>query len=618
MVRYLTATDTIYTRWAHSFDSYGSDPSSKTVTFLWEASDIWTKSTPDELVAEVRAFQALRSPNLPFPVDIYPDLKPPSTWGFSGEAIQLALRAKLHHGRGLLRLGSGDAPAGSGKFIVRGGRMVVEFARVTAVTVHLDDTFAPADADEIAGDLCALCALAFEHFGQLGPAGLLAASYLPDSVLLSNPNAVGALAGAMAASRQLLGALDLAETLDEADDPRGREASLLLLLVLLAQSQSLSPREVRAYRETLQQRIARRERRKEAEPEARESMNLAQFEKATGEPETAMALYRKVIELDPAYANRAHYWRERGGAAFLSAQRLDFAARIDVDAPSATDLWAEAVNSYERTVAFNDLARDRALLGDALLYSGRYADALAAFAEFNAGAQDDEPRDDEWKLKEIVLQHIVDDLGIPRQDRRPYAGERGGDSSDATELEDALRLDALGGLPWFNLGASRIASDDRLGAAVAFLAAALIMERDPQAWARAFIWFFDQGELTLLPPLLTTGERLTGGRWCPRSATAYASRRTPSRRRLSSSPSTISLTCCPVISGEPKCGCCAKMGRSKHSLLQATWLGHCTRWRRPSCPDLRSAAMIRAPAEAARNTRNATGRPDEFPHPGRC
>ncbi len=516
MVRYLTATDTIYTRWAHSFDPYGSDPNSKTVTFRWEASDAWSESTSDELVAEVRAFLALRSPNLPFPVEVYPDVEPATGWGFSDEEIKLALRSRLDRGRGLLQLGSGEAPPGAGKLIVRADRMVVEFARVAAVTVHLDNTFTPANADRIAGDLLALCALAFEHFGQLGPAGLLAASYLPGSVLLNNLDAVGALAGAMTASHQLLDALDLAEELDEADDHASHDAGLLFLLVLLNQSRALNQRERSAYRDTLQQRVARRQRRGDAEAKARELMNLAQYEKAFGEPETAMDLYRKVIELDSAYADRAHYWRERGGAAFLVAQRADFATRIDEEALPATDLWREAVVSYQRAVTFDDEVRDLALLGDALLYSGRYADALAAFVDFNSNVENPQPRDDEWRLKELVLRHIVEDLGISNQDRQPYAGERGGDSRDATALEDALHLDALGGLPWFNLSASRLANNDKLGAAVASLAAALIMERDPEAWARAFVWFFDQGELGLLPLLLTTGERLSRGEMVPK------------------------------------------------------------------------------------------------------
>lgn len=240
MVRYVSANKTIYTRWSHSLDTYGKNADWKTTTFRWTEEDSWTSTRADELVAEASAFLELRSSHVRFPLTVHADLEPARGWDVEADEIALALGQQIAPRAELLRLGSGEAPA-AGKLIVRPDRLAVEFARVTAVTAHLDKGFVPESASQIAHDLLAQTALAFEHFGQLRAAGLLASTYLPGSVLLQNEEGVFALQSAMTESRQIAEALALAEELDGGEyDEESRSLSLLFMLVALHHAATLS------------------------------------------------------------------------------------------------------------------------------------------------------------------------------------------------------------------------------------------------------------------------------------------------------------------------------------------------------------------------------------------
>lgn len=317
MVRYVASTGTVYTRWAHSLDTYGKDADWKTATFRWEEEDAWSDSRPAELVAEARAFLELRSSSVSFPIGVHGDLQPPGSWGFGADEIRLALMRQIVPRADLLRLEPGDARPGAGILVVRDDRLAVELARVTAATAHLDERFQPEGPDRIARDLLALCALAFERFGQLRAAGLLAMAYLPGSSVLDHEAGVLALQSAMAASRQVTESLPLAEALDQGDEA-SRALGQMFLLVTLHHSATLSDFERQAYRDVMKRRIARRG---ESTDAARETMNLAQFELVSGNPGEAVQLHERVIELDPSYEQRPHYKRERAGALSSSQSR---------------------------------------------------------------------------------------------------------------------------------------------------------------------------------------------------------------------------------------------------------------------------------------------------------
>jgi len=512
MVRYLAANNTIYTRWSHSLDTYGKKADWKTTTFRWAGEDAWTDTRADELVAEARAFLELRSSHVRFPLIVHADLEPAAGWDVEADEIALALGQQIAPRAELLRLGSGEAPAGAGKLIVRPDRLAVEFARVAAVTAHLDKGFEPESANQIAHDLLAQTALAFEHFGQLRAAGLLASTYLPGSALMQNEEGVFALQSAMTESRQISEALALAEELDEGKgDEDSRSLSLLFMLVALHHAATLSGFEARMYRDVMKRRIARRG---ETTDAAQETMNLAQFELVSGDPDDSVALHEQVLELDPSYDGRVHFRRARADALFRAAEKVESEPRgLPGDPEPPNETWVKVVEAYESLEEISDQPRDKALLADALMFAGHYHAALDVLMVFNQENSDPQPMDQEWVLKEIVLSEIVNELGITSQERHAVVLEPAPTETD--ELIDLLNQDALSPMVWWNLAVSRW-EDGRLSdAAVPFLAAALITAWDANAWAHAGLGFLDGERVDLFGLVLVTGVRMSAGNMVP-------------------------------------------------------------------------------------------------------
>lgn len=504
MVRYVDEEEALYTKWFHSYDSYGTKPDARSLTFRWATEDRWTDARPAELAAEARAFLALRSAALLLPMGFDLDIVTSDAWGLTPAEISIALRAAAEVRRDVVRMEAGEPTPGGGRLVVRPNRLAVELATVTSATLHIDERYAPGPlAETLARDVLALGALAFEHVGQGGVAGRMAWSFLAGSSLLFDEAAVFALAAAMSNARMVREALELSEALDT---PTPSNTSVWFTTPALAHARSLSPDEVEHYRRTLRARIERREAAGELIEAAREYHNLANHHRNRAEPVEAVELYERARKRDPEYEQRQHFWEEYAGVLF-GAHRYD-----------------DAVTAYERALDLGADSWSAALRADALLFTGRYADALEAFAVVNS-TRGDEGRDAEWELKARVLHEIVEVRGIDRQARRSQEAERlAGTVAEEPQpgleqareiLGRALEFDALSPLAWVNLGFAAAQTGEEEAAGTAFLAAAALAEWDAPAWACAFMYAALTPDPELARAILVTGRRLSSGNMVP-------------------------------------------------------------------------------------------------------
>lgn len=317
--------------------------------------------------------------------------------------------------------------------------IIADLGGVTTATLHVSGSYdAGAAGERLAVDSLAMLALAFEHVGQSDLAARLAATFLGESSVITTPEVAFALSSAMARARRVTDALRLSEQLDQREDIDARDESVLFTLPALFHGGMLARHELELFRETLRDRIRRLDQGEHARA-ARECVNLANHFRRYAEPRAAVRLYAMAARLDPEYRRREHYWRELGGVLFGSHH------------------YVFAAEAYRRAL---DLGADhfvRSLRADALMRAGQYTEALSLFIEFNrlgiveAG---------EWRLKEMLLNVLVDGLGLGKQTRRPEeANELAGRAAKATTPEEAdgglsvaRNADALSGLVWFNLG----------------------------------------------------------------------------------------------------------------------------------------------------------------------
>lgn len=152
--------------------------------------------------------------------------------------------------------------------------------------------------------------------------------------------------------------------------------------------------------------------------------------------------------------------------------------------------YRAAAKLYARALDLGEGKMTRALFGDALMFSGNYLDAIS---EFDAYIASDMEPESEFVLKAWGLKGLRRLLKCDRQMRqRTAAIELATPTPQVPEvdfggkLEQALNLDALCGIAWFNLGVCFVHQGKSEDALIAFLWAALVQRKNAEAWANAF------------------------------------------------------------------------------------------------------------------------------------
>jgi tetratricopeptide (TPR) repeat protein len=516
MVRYHAPTQHLFTRWFHQYDPYYGRGGEKTLAFRWSEDDRWTDARAEQLVAEVRAFRELQSAVVSLPVDLYLDQPEGVVFGINPLELAFSLSEATAARPDVLRFRDGNAPSGVARIEVHGDRIVANLAEVGTATLHLTHEYGPdMGAETLAADALVVLALAFAHVGQADLAARLAETYVPGCSVIEAEEAAIGLSAAMGRARRVREALHLADLLDGSDEEARRDVSFIFTLPALAHGDSLSAAERSDHRATLQRRIDRRLDTGLSIEASREYVNLGNAYRRTGEAAQAVELYRSALDCDPEYGNRAHYWYELGGVLFGNEEYL------------------ESADAYARAIALgaDDLAI--ALQGDASLFAGRYAEALALFAEFNElqsrhGA--------EYRLKESIAREIVEGLGIAQQERDPDAAQelqealsdrRPEEELDA--LREALALDALDPDAWLNLArGAMVVGDPRCVMLMA--TAAVLREGDLDVWAMAIALAFGSNDEAFLADMVANGAFRCGARLRSHLARLFRDFNPPSER----------------------------------------------------------------------------------------
>ncbi|HJZ36873.1 MAG TPA: tetratricopeptide repeat protein, partial [Solirubrobacterales bacterium] len=378
-------------------------------------------------------------------------------------------------------------------------QIAVNIAKATGATLHLSGDYDAGELGEnVADDALLMAAPAFANVGQFGIASRLIAEIGPRSHLLADPAIAASLQAIMGAARRVRESLELADALDRSADPGIRETSIFFTLPALRHSASLTVPEKELQKKTLRRRIVRRRQAGDGPGEAREKVNLANLHRGRGEGEKAIRLYREAAEADPDYLERAYYWRELGGVLWMGRR------------------YGEAAEAYEKAISLGAPPITGALHADSVLFTGRYRQALEELEKFNAEHPDLAA---EYRLKEIALRVIVEQMGIETQERDTDGAVRaspdvGNGASPEQVIEGSLtqlRLDALWPSAWYNVGIAEGRRGDGRAALKAFLAATTMMPGfDLEPWSHAAFWAWRLGEADLLRDILATARRLAG------------------------------------------------------------------------------------------------------------
>jgi|GEM_PF-1343129 len=507
MIRYHAVGGRLFARWFHAYTGPEPGPEQQSLLFRWHETDEWTAESPAGAAREARAFVALRQASLELPVSFEIE-SDEVVLGLSAPEIRIAIGHAARRAADLIDLDGSAEPLG--RFFATADRVGAHLSGVSGATFTPGEDYDPGSGGErLAADVLVAAGLAFWRIGQADVASRLAALFLHEAQELRSPDVIMSFMTAMVQARRVTEALRTWDRLDALGDDHSRTAGFFFSFVATRLSRSLAPEEAAAFVDTTMRAIGRRL--DEGKPEEAGSpyYNLALHHAARAEPEEALRCYEGAAEYDGRYLGRAYYWREKAGILFILRR------------------YEESAEAYDRAVQLGSDHFTLALHADALLFAGRYRLARETLAQFVANWAMPEPGA-EWALKAILVDEILDRFGLDEQERDTdgaggLAGRLAEEAPDDPILgkrlcEDALRLDALSPLPWFNMGRADLDLGNARAAGFDYLAAALLREDDPEAWVNAFTLLWQEDVTGLLPLIFVTADRFTDGRFMPRLA----------------------------------------------------------------------------------------------------
>ena len=468
IVGYHGPTETLFARWFHSFDPHYGGHHEKGVTFVLDPTrDLWNDSTPARLASEVRAFRRWRSAKLTLPVTFSIESEG-MLHGVLASEVLLRLRVLADGAVDIIRLG----PEPSTKHpVIRlsDEQITVDFQGVASATSHRTGYNLEAARTRYPFDILVTVALAFAQIGQVNAAARLIRAFGPESSLIDAPEIVFRAVGWFVQSHRVLDALRMAEKIRSRDDLEEPVAQIIFSAAL-AQASAMSSEEIEDVRRYLGE-LAQRADEEGDPPEASVAhYNLGNWLKANELWNEAIVHYWRASEWDPAYLTRSYFLREFAGVLF-------------------------EMGHFQHSSDFYQCARESGedvepLLADALMHGGKYRKAVEMFEAHFERKTDPAPW---WRLKSWALRGAMTLVGVDEQVR---------DAEAATEIaaampsalkdedverysEQALGLDLLCPLAWFNIGVLASKRGDQEGALGAFVLAGLLEPSDTEAWCNS-------------------------------------------------------------------------------------------------------------------------------------
>jgi tetratricopeptide (TPR) repeat protein len=468
LVLFRAADRQLRAQWFHALDRDFPQEQAE-VTFRLDDGNDWAETTPAQLDAEVGAFRFFRAPGIPLPLRFALEAPDAEVLGEPSAEILRSVRAAAAETPGLVSFGESMHGA---HVLVSGSETTVRLGAVASFSWPTD--IETSDPRAFAYDVLLGCALALGQVGQVDLAARLAHRYAGRSALIADGQIVVDVADILVRAHRPTEALDIVDELED-DHPQRGGMSLYLMLTALRLSSLQSPHEIERYQVFLRRQIERGEESGDPHRLAIGHYNLANQFRSRSKRRAAFHHYRLALRAWPNYGDFEYFNREIAGVLYHSGR------------------YQLAAEHYARALEIGSDWPLKGVLGDALMFSGRYREALARFTEATDEGEDGYG---EWRLKRWLLENLFENWGADDQVRQTSAASALVEEAQASlsgveareAFHEALRLDWLSGFAWFNLGvAEEREIGDHEAALFAFIACGLCQPGDTEAWINAIV-----------------------------------------------------------------------------------------------------------------------------------
>ena len=467
LVSYHSGSQRLYWRWFYFLDPYHGGFGKKWVRVSFAKADLWGPQTPATIETDLRLRRLAEAGPLVLPVTVSLTVSGSSAVGSTPDVHIAAFRRLIRRHPTLVEWSAPTADGDGGPCIsvfVDSEKAWAVLCRRFIATLHLRN--ATIQPRLFAYDLLLVIAMVCSAAGQdlLGiRLALIAAAH---SSLVSDPDCFFRVAALLARNHRVVEALDLAETIGKREGLRWAADSLQVQAMLQV---PLSDGEQDFLRQYLERRIEWAAAGGDSDV-AVAHYNLANYLRARAAYREALSHYLSARKYDRRYLRRDYFCQEVAGVLFEN-RRYSLSARL-----------------YKAVLAAGRSPEVKPLLADALMFSGRYAEARR---HLRGHCRIRRLVDPEWILKEWVLGEFVNQFKLKRQHRQSLAAMdlasdlRKWGTRHESLMNRIVRLDALCGLAWFNYGTALLQRNKRTKAGLTFTVTAVVQRWDLAAWGNA-------------------------------------------------------------------------------------------------------------------------------------
>jgi tetratricopeptide (TPR) repeat protein len=497
VVRYHAPTESIYAKWFHQFDPYYDHAGDTHLTFNWSKGDKWTEASPARFASEAERAIKAKSANYRPPIPVRLKIESSTVRGTTRTDLALAVEEAVAKHPELLLLVDDDSAML--QLAISNEMIKASFAGISTSTIHFEDEDdEPVRAEwEIAADLLVAGALSLARVGHSDLAARVAVANADGSLLVAIPPLSMELAMALARTRRIYDAIDLAEQLSKAEDNASQEGAFAFVFSVVEFPAKLDNGEVDRISGFLTNWY---------------DATIAQDE---GQPGALAALHGTLMSKVDRPAEAAKWFSKALAANDDLNGDSDFLAR-HAGVLCLSGSFSESVDTYAKAIAEADgdvphLAARRA---DALVFAGKYEEALV---EFEAIETNDTELSAWIYVKKRALSFITSWCDVAEQARdiaraTQLAAELKDDSLSEEEsdelMEEVLEADAISGLGWFNYGVDQNQFENFELAKHAFLVTAVTQEGDAEAWVNVALLAMETQDHDLLATSILTASRL--------------------------------------------------------------------------------------------------------------
>ncbi len=494
IARYSSKEDLFYCKWAHEVDLYYSKNTAKTLRITFSDDDVWDTRKASETENYLRKIRAISSGAITLPVPIHIDTTHETIGGMSRGTFLATYRTELANYSHIIK----NEPDSENCLIhatIIQDDLIVSLSSLTGCTFHnISRTAENEFVNELIIHIILCIGSSLINIGQ----NELASRILFDEKIKHNfiryDDLVQKFLPALMSTSKYVEIIDTVIEIMGKSDSNFIEciATMAALMCLDENDQPKREKLLELQHKILEKSIAIGD----ASLIGISNYNLANTYRNIRFCRKAIHHYILAKKHEPNYLKQIYFYQELAGALF-ECGKYRMASRL-----------------YKKCIDMGAEDTVQPLYADSLMFDGKYQLALKTFTEYLKSNDD---RHAEWFLKMRCLAHLIQITGNNEQKRRYIDAKSLIDitTTDTQELirnlEEAIDLDNICGLAWFNIGIVQSKSGKYNEAAFSFILCGLVQSWHIEAWVNATLCILNKEvDIQLLPLVIHTAYFFNG------------------------------------------------------------------------------------------------------------